>query len=115
MTPRRDGRLVVTGRVGETVSIDAARDAARLAARNALAAVVEACGGLEKLDCLVQLTVYVACGATFVEHSKVADGASAALSETLGERADVARVAVGVSSLPGGAPVEVQLVALCRP
>lgn len=115
MTPRRDGALVVTGRVGVEVAIPAAREAAGLAARNALAAIAEAVGGVDRILGLTQLTVYIACRASFTEHSLVADGASAALTDVLGEDAAVARAAVGVASLPGGAPVEVQLVAAYRP
>jgi enamine deaminase RidA (YjgF/YER057c/UK114 family) len=45
----------------------------------------------------------------------VADGASAVLRERLGERGAVARSAVGVRTLPSGAPVEVELVAAVTP
>lgn len=114
MTPRRDGALVVRGRVGTDVDLATARAAAALAARNALAAVADACGGLEGIEQVIQLVVYIAAGDDFAAHSQVADGASEALAAHLGERAGAARAAVGVASLPDGAPVEVQLVALRR-
>jgi enamine deaminase RidA (YjgF/YER057c/UK114 family) len=63
----------------------------------------------------VALTVYVAAADGFTRHAAVADGASAALREALGERGVVARTAVGVRTLPSGAPVEVALVAAVRP
>lgn len=115
MTPRRDGALVVTGIVGGDLDLATAREAAGLAALNALSAVADAVGGLERITGLAQLTVYVACGASFTEHSAVADGASDALARALGDVPCAARVAVGVASLPGGAPVEVQLSATYRP
>ncbi len=114
MTPRRDGRLVITGRVGDEVDLDGAREAAALAAANALAAVAEALGGLEHVERIVHVTVYVSCTPGFTEHSAVADGASGALAALCGERSMPSRVAVGVASLPGGAPVEVQIVAAGR-
>jgi enamine deaminase RidA (YjgF/YER057c/UK114 family) len=109
MTPRVDGALTVTGRLGDGLGVAEGRAAAALAARNALAAVSAAAGGIDRLGPAVSLTVYVACAGDFVELSAVADGASEALAGLLGGRA-AARSAVGVQSLPGGAPVEVQLV-----
>jgi enamine deaminase RidA (YjgF/YER057c/UK114 family) len=110
MTPRRDGVLVAQGRVGEAVDLDAARESAAVAAGNALAAAAETAGGLAAVEHVVSLTVYVACGPEFSDLGVVADAASERLELLLGS--DVprgARVTVGVQSLPGGAPVEVQL------
>lgn len=114
LTPRRDGELIVTGKVDHDVDIDTAKSAAGLAARNALSALADFAGGIENVGRLLQMTVYIACDAEFTAHSAVADGASAALVDVLGTEVTVARVAVGVISLPGGAPVEVQLVAVAR-
>jgi enamine deaminase RidA (YjgF/YER057c/UK114 family) len=111
MTPRVDGRLIVTGLVGATVSIEEARAATELAASNALAAArsvlpSESTG----LRCL-QMTVYIAAARGFTQLSAVADGGSAAIAAALGPGVLPARSAIGVSTLPSGAPVEVQLVA----
>lgn len=114
MTPRRDGHLVSTGRVGREVSVAEARGAAALAAENALAAIAQCVGGIEQVERLIRMTVFVACDEGFTEHTAVADGASEALASRLGPRAAHARVAVGVTSLPGNAPVEIQLVAAQR-
>ena len=111
MTPRIDGRLTVTGLVGDTVSLEEAYAATGLAASNALAAARavlpdESTG----LRCL-QMTVYVAAAVGFTQLSAVADGASAAIVAALGPGPLPARSAIGVATLPSGAPVEVQLVA----
>jgi enamine deaminase RidA (YjgF/YER057c/UK114 family) len=111
MTPRADGALVITGRVGAEVGQDDARRAAGLAARNALAAIASAVGGIDNIVRCLRMTVYVAAVSGFTEYSAVADGASAALADLLGDCAEVARAAVGVHGLPGGAPVEVELTA----
>jgi len=58
----------------------------------------------------LRMTVYIACAADFHELSAVADGASAAISVALGPDNLPARSAIGVQSLPSGAPVEVDLV-----
>ena len=114
MTPRRGGELVVFGVVGRDLDVAAARDAARLAAGNALTAVVEAVGDLSAIVRCLKMTVFIAAVDGFTAHSAVADGASAVLREKLGERGAVVRSAVGVASLPSGAPVEVELVAAVR-
>jgi enamine deaminase RidA (YjgF/YER057c/UK114 family) len=110
MTPRRYGDLVVAGIVGRDVDLPTAREAAGLAAGNALTALVEAVG-LANIVRALKMTVFIAAVDGFAAHSAVADGASAVLRERLGERGVVARSAVGVRTLPSGAPVEVELVA----
>lgn len=110
MTPRRDGVLLCTGIVGDTLSIDEARAAAAHAARNALAAarsVVPPGGRLRPL----KMTVFIACIPAFTRLSAVADAASGVLEAELGAAARPARSAIGVAALPSGAPVEVELTA----
>lgn len=108
MTPRRDGKLVVTGVVGDTLSVEQARAAAALAVGNALAAVRSVLPESAGLRCL-RMTVYIACRPGFAELSAVADGASAVLAAELGAAALPARSAIGVAALPSGAPVEIDL------
>lgn len=115
MTPRRHGELLVRGTVGREVGVAAAREAAGIAAGNTLTALAEALGGLDAVERCLKLTVFVAAVEGFTEHAAVADGASAVLTERLGERGVVARSAVGVATLPSGAPVEVELLAAVRP
>ncbi|MGI5203783.1 RidA family protein [Spirillospora sp. CA-108201] len=112
MTPRRDGRLTVTGLVGRDLDVPAAREAAALAARNAVAAV--AGGDIGRVRRWVRMTVYVACADGFTDLSAVADGASAALDAVAPGLGRPARSAVGVRALPGGAPVEVELTAIAE-
>lgn len=102
------------GIVGATVTADEARALAHQAATNALAAVADAAGGIDRVTRCLRMTVYIATTADFTEHSAVADGASAALRAQLEERGEIARTAVGVRSLPSQAPVEVDLVAAVR-
>lgn len=109
MTPRINGVLHHRGQVGDDLSAEAAREAAAIAASNALAAVIAALGPDERLDRVLRLTVYVNAAPGFTGHTAVADGASARLRELLGERGKAARAAVGVTSLPDGACVELEL------
>lgn len=114
MTPRRDAAMLHPGRIGLDVDVAQAKDAARLAALRALSAASAAVGGVPHLSRLLRLTVYLACADGFTAHGEVADAASRALLDALGERARVARTACAVASLPGNACVEVELIAAYR-
>ena len=59
---------------------------------------------------VVKVVVFVAGAPGFTGHAQVGNGASEALQEIFGEAGRHARSAVGVASLPLGAPVEVELV-----
>lgn len=109
MTPRVDGVLTHRGQVGSDVTIDEARAAAATAVANALSAALTALDSGERIDRVVHLAVFVNAAPGFEEHTAVADGASARLNELLRERGAASRAAVGVTSLPGGACVEVVL------
>ncbi len=108
--PMRDGSLIATGSVPEDVSIEVARECAAQCVVNALAAIRGEYGSLERLRGVARLRGYVASGPGFRDHSTVIDGASDLLAELLGESGSHSRVAVGVTSLPLGAPVEIEFV-----
>lgn len=114
MTPRRDGALVITGRVGAEVSPEDAQAAAALAVRNALAAVRSALPTGTRFR-PVEMVMYVAAAPGFTALSTVADGASEVVEQELGAENLPARSAIGVYSLPGGAPVEIALTAVIVP
>jgi enamine deaminase RidA (YjgF/YER057c/UK114 family) len=114
MTPRVDGVLVARGHVGVEISVKEAKPLAARAAVNALAAIASAVGGVDNVVRCLRLTVYVAASAGFTALSSVADGASEALFDHLGERGSAARSAIGVAELPDGSPIEVELTAAIR-
>ena len=107
--PFEEGQLRYTGKVGNDVSVEAAKEAARLCALNALAAIAEA-GSLENVRRVVKVTGYVASATGFNRQPEVINGASEFLGEVFGERGTHARSAVGVAELPLDAPVEVELI-----
>ncbi|MDP9330232.1 MAG: RidA family protein [Actinomycetota bacterium] len=109
--PMIDGRVIHPGHLGQDVSIEDATIAARQGALQSLAALRSALESFDRLRRIVSVTVYIAAGPDFIEHPKVANGASDLLVEVLGEAGKHARAAVGVSSLPLGASIEVQLTA----
>lgn len=108
--PLRDGSLMAVGRVGDEVSTDVAAACARQCALNAVAAVRAEIGDLDRVRRVVKVTGFVACGPGFADHPSVVNGASTVLGEIFGDAGRHARSAVGVASLPLGAPVEVEII-----
>jgi len=110
--PSRDGKLIFAGRVPQAVSPDDAKEAAKLAAINALAALKEACSGdLDKVARIVRLGVFVQSADDFYAQPAVANGASDLMAAVFGDKGKHARAAVGVNTLPLNATVEVELMA----
>jgi len=108
--PMKNGELMVKGRVGGEVAVEEARQCARQAALNALAAVAAELGGLDKVRRVVRLTGYVASAPGFTEQALVLNAASELLAEVFGEAGRHTRIAVGAAELPLGAPVELEMI-----
>ena len=113
--PMVDGKLKAEGRVGEEITVDGARDCARIAALNGLAAARSLLGSLDRIKRIVRVAGYVRSGDAFKDHPKVVNGASDLLQEIFGEAGIHARSAIGCSSLPLGAPVEVEMIIEIEP
>ena len=113
--PRLNNEVQFAGIVGRDIDMATARAAAQLCALQCLSALEKALGSLDRVECLLKVTGYVACALDFTQQSMVLDAASAVFQERLGERGGHARAAVGVASLPRGACVEVELMAAVRP
>lgn len=111
--PLAEGRLKAEGLLGSDVSVEEGAQCARLAALNGLAAGCAAAGGTDRLTGVLKVTGFVACVRGFADQPAVLNGASELLLEVFGEPGRHARSAVGVASLPMGAPVEVEFVFTC--
>ncbi len=107
--PMVDGKLAATGLVGEDVTPEQAKDLARQAGINALAAV-HALVGLDKVVQVVKIVGFVASAPGFTGQPGVVNGASELFGEVFGEAGRHARSAVGVSALPLNTPVEVEAI-----
>jgi enamine deaminase RidA (YjgF/YER057c/UK114 family) len=108
--PMQDGALLHVGKVGADVTEAEARACAEQCALNALAAAASVAGGLDAIQQIVKVVVYVASSPDFVGQPAVANGASELLGAVFGDAGQHARSAVGAASLPLDAPVEVELV-----
>lgn len=111
--PFEEGELM-TGRLGAGRDIDYGQRAARACAVMLLAQVNAALGGLDRVERIVKLGVFVNSDPGFTDQAKVANGASELLQQVLGEPGRHARSAVGVAVLPLGAAVEVDAIVAVR-
>ncbi|MBY5395116.1 RidA family protein [Rhizobium leguminosarum] len=110
MLPVVDRKPRYIGRVGGALTVEDGRKAAETATLGALAAAREYLGSLDRVAKVVKLGVYIATEGDFRDHPKVADGASEMLLAVFGEDKLSGRIVLGVSSLPLGVPIELELV-----
>ena len=110
LLPVVNGKLSITGRLGENLSVDQGREAVRIAAMNALAVAQQHLGDLDRLKKLVKLSVVLVTTEQFVEHAAVADGASNLFVQLFGVENGHVRTVYGVQSLPIGTPVIVEVI-----
>jgi enamine deaminase RidA (YjgF/YER057c/UK114 family) len=105
-----DGKYIV-GKIGRDLTEAQGAEAARTCALQLLAALKAEIGDLTKVKRIVRVGGFVNCTEEFTAQPKVVNGASDLLVAVFGDKGRHARAAVGVNSLPAGAPVEIELVA----
>jgi enamine deaminase RidA (YjgF/YER057c/UK114 family) len=98
------------GRIGAELDVQTGREAAYLAALNALAVARQHLGSLDKVTRIVRLGVLVATSGDVREQPIIADGASELLQDVFGKDKNPSRLVYGVASLPLGVPVELELI-----
>jgi enamine deaminase RidA (YjgF/YER057c/UK114 family) len=107
--------VTVVGIVGKNLDVNAGRKAAHTAALNVLALAKKQLGSLDRVSRVVRLGVFIASTPEFTEHPKVADAASELLRDVFGAEAVSSRLVFGVSSLPLGSPVELEVIFEVKP
>jgi len=112
--PFIDGK-VVTGRLGENVSLEAGEAAARACGIMLIAQMKAALGSLDRVERIVKLGAFIASTPEFNAQPKVANGASDLMVQVFGAAGQHARSAVGVPVLPLGAAVEIDAIVAVRP
>jgi len=110
MLPTEGREAKFVGRVGAELDVKAGREAAHLAALNALAVARQHLGTLDKVTRIVRLGVSVATSGDVREQPKVADAASELLQDIFGKDKNPCRLVYGVASLPLGAAVELEII-----
>jgi enamine deaminase RidA (YjgF/YER057c/UK114 family) len=100
---------LAVGRVGVDLNLDQASKAAREVGRDVLATVRDALGSLDKVKRLVRTLGMINAAPDFKDHAKVMNGFSELMAEVFGPDAGLGvRCSVGMGSLPGNVPVEVE-------
>jgi enamine deaminase RidA (YjgF/YER057c/UK114 family) len=101
----------IKGKLGQDLSVEQGREAARVSALNCLAALLTLVDSLDSIKQLVRVGAFVNSASGFNQQPMVANGASDLFVEVFGDIGRHARTAVGVNELPAGFAVEVELIA----
>jgi enamine deaminase RidA (YjgF/YER057c/UK114 family) len=99
------------GKLGLDLSVEEGREAARVCGTNCLAALLTVLDSLDRVKRIVRVGGFVNSAPGFDQQPAVLNGVSDLLVEVFGDAGRHARAAVGVSELPAGFAVEVELVA----
>ena len=108
-TAKKDGKAWV-GKLGETMSVEEGKQAARSVAIDLLGTLQEAVGDLKRVTRILKLTSLVNSSVEFKEHHLVTNGASELLSSLFGEAGRHARSAFGVAQIPHGSCIEIEMI-----
>lgn len=104
-----DATSPIAGKVGADLTLEQGQEAARLVGLNILATVRNTLGSLDKVKRLIKTLGMVNGTPTFLQHPQVINGFSELMAQVFGEDAGVgSRSAVGMGSLPGNIPVEIE-------
>jgi enamine deaminase RidA (YjgF/YER057c/UK114 family) len=104
-----DGTFI-TGKVGQDLTIEEGKEAARMVAINQLAVIKAELGDLNRVKRVVKVLGMVNCGPDFTQQPQVINGFSDLMVEVFGEKGKHARSAVGMNALPMNIAVEVELI-----
>lgn len=108
--PLVDGKLLRQGKVGENVSLEEAKQDARIATINAISILKSNLGSLNQIKRCVKITGYIASSNDFIKQPEVLNAASDLLFEIFGESGKHVRSAVGVNTLPLNSPLEIEFI-----
>jgi enamine deaminase RidA (YjgF/YER057c/UK114 family) len=108
--PRKPDGTYITGKVGQDLSIEEGREAARLVGISQLEVLKAELGNLNKVKRIVKVLGMVNCNGDFEAHPQVINGFSDLMVAVFGEKGKHARSAVGMNSLPMDIAVEVELI-----
>ena len=109
--PLRPDNTLMTGRVGADLDLEAGKLAARQVGLTILATLRNELGSLDRVKRVIKVLGMVNCTPEFGEHPKVINGCSELFADIFGRDMGVgARSAVGMGSLPGNIPVEIEVI-----
>ncbi len=109
-TLKEDGSFII-GRVGDTLTIEEGKQAAQQVGLAILATLKTGLGSLDRIKRVIKILGMVNCPADFDKHPFVINGCSELFAAVWGEDNGIGvRSAVGMGSLPGNIPVEIEVL-----
>jgi enamine deaminase RidA (YjgF/YER057c/UK114 family) len=107
--PLQQDRTFITGRIGDTMNMEEGKLAAQQVGLTILSTIVASLGTLDKVKRVIKVLGMVSCTPDFEKHPYVINGCSELFQKVWGEENGVGvRSAVGIGSLPGNIPVEIE-------
>jgi len=106
-----DGKLAMKGQVGVELTVEEGYKCAEICALNALAALKQEIGDLDRVKRIVKVVGFVNSPSGFDKQPQVINGFSEMMDKAFGEKGHHARAAVSACGLPLGTPVEVEMIA----
>ena len=107
--PLKNDGTMMTGRVGDTIDIEEGKNAAQQVGLTILSTIVSNLGSLDKVKRVIKVLGMVSCTPDFEKHPYIINGCSELFKKIWGEENGVGvRSAVGMGSLPGNIPVEIE-------
>jgi enamine deaminase RidA (YjgF/YER057c/UK114 family) len=109
--PCKGDPTLMAGKVGAKLTTEQGKECARLVGINILSTVKNTLGSLDRVTRLVKTLGMVNATPDYLEQPLVINGFSELMAQVFGEDAGVgARSAVGMGSLPGDIPVEIECI-----
>ena len=112
---KEDMKSVHVGRIGFDMTKEEGAEMARITALELISTLKNTVGDLDRVQKIVKVNGFIACATEFTELPAVLNGCSNLIGEVFEDRGIHARSAVGVTTLPLGVPVEIDLVAMVGP
>jgi enamine deaminase RidA (YjgF/YER057c/UK114 family) len=108
--PRTPDGQLVTGKIGQELTLEEGYKAARLTGLNLLASLQQEIGDLNRVNRFIKVLGMVNAAPSFTDMPRVINGFSDLMVEIFGETGKHARSAVGMASLPANIPVEIEMI-----
>ena len=109
--PLKADKSLILGRVGQDMTLEQGKDAARQVGLAVLSTIRDVLGSLDKVKRIVKTLGWVNCTTEFTDQPKVINGFSELMKDVFGDEAGIgARSAVSAHTLPGGIAVEVECI-----
>jgi enamine deaminase RidA (YjgF/YER057c/UK114 family) len=108
--PSLPGGGMITGKVGQNLTEEEGKHAARQVGLTILATLKAQLGSLDRIEKVLKVLGMVNATPDFQKHPSVINGFSELMVDVFGESGRAARSAVGMGSLPGNIAVEIECI-----